>query len=175
MASTLRTPPRFVPTLTTVVEDDAPAEAVAETATATDIPTLYEVAGAPPADAETEGAAPEVPSLSSSSSGSGPGSSSSPSTSHIALTPADMAMTEDRAFLIEEQLLHRVLQRIDLSLEQRLSDVVSSAVQQRLDAMVPALRQEIEEVLRSLVIEALADELPPNTGSARSGKPDTLG
>ncbi|RYF76232.1 MAG: hypothetical protein EOO22_02680 [Comamonadaceae bacterium] len=163
MASNLRTPPRFVPTLTTVVEDDGLSAVDTPAGAATLVAS--EAEGMSPTDANLEDGAPEAPSNASASS----------SSSHIALTPADMAMTEDRAFHIEEQLLHRVLQRIDLSLEQRLSDVVSSAVQQRLDAMVPALRQEIEEVLRSLVIEALADELPPNTGSERSGKLDTLG
>ena len=48
-------------------------------------------------------------------------------------------------------LMHRVLQRVDLSLEARLSDAVSAAVQQQLDAMVPHLAHEIETVLRTLV------------------------
>jgi len=61
--------------------------------------------------------------------------------------------------------VHRVLQRIDLSLEERLSDTVSAAVQQQLDDMIPRLRDEIETVLRELVSEALARELSDNTGS----------
>jgi hypothetical protein len=69
------------------------------------------------------------------------------------------------AFQFEEQLVHRVLQRIDLSLEERLSDTVSAAVQQQLDDMMPRLRDEIEAVLRELVSEALARELSDNTGS----------
>jgi len=40
-----------------------------------------------------------------------------------------------------------------------------AAVQQQLDAMVPRLREEIEAVLRALVIEAMAAELSENTGS----------
>ena len=71
--------------------------------------------------------------------------------------------------------MHRVLQRIDLSLEERLSDAVSAAVQQQLDAMVPHLRNEIEGVLRSLVVEALSKELSDNTGSVPASSPQSVG
>jgi hypothetical protein len=126
MASTLRTPPRFVPTLTTVLDLPAePVAAVAKTAEA-----------APPIDP------PET----------------------VALPPAAQRSEADIVRL-EEQLLHRVLQRVDLSLEERLSDTVAAAVQQQLDAMVPRLREEIEAVLRALVIEAMAAELSENPGS----------
>lgn len=126
MASTLRTPPRFVPTLTTVL--DLPAEPAAEAA--------KPAAPTPPVDPAQA----------------------------VALTPAAQRSEADIVRL-EEQLLHRVLQRVDLSLEERLSDTVSAAVQQQLDAMVPRLREEIEAVLRALVIEAMAAELSENPGS----------
>jgi len=125
MASTLRTPPRFVPTLTTVL--DMPAEP------ASPVP---QAAPAPQPD---------------------PASS-------MALPPAAQ-FSQAEIVSLEEQLLHRVLQRVDLSLEERLSDTVSAAVQHQLDAMVPRLRIEIEAVLRALVIEAMAAELSENTGS----------
>ena len=125
MASTLRTPPRFVPTLTTVL--DIPAE-----------PTSAE-----PIDA----LAPQPDPASA-----------------VALPPAAQ-LTQAEIVSLEEQLLHRVLQRVDLSLEERLSDAVSAAVQQQLDDMVPRLRGEIEAVLRALVIESMAAELSENTGS----------
>ncbi|MDA7417597.1 hypothetical protein PGB34_14640 [Xenophilus arseniciresistens] len=72
---------------------------------------------------------------------------------------------EADAFRIEEELLHRVLQRMDLSLEERLTDAVSLAVQQQLDAMIPRLRQEVEAVLRQLVVEAMAHELSEPPGN----------
>ena len=121
-----RTPPRFVPTLTTVLE--LPAEP------------------APP----SEPAAPPAPAADPAQA--------------VALSPQAM-LSEADAFRLEEQLLHRVLQRIDLSLEERLSDTVSAAVQHQLDAMIPRLRGEIETALRALVSEALARELSDNTGS----------
>ena len=125
MASTLRTPPRFVPTLTTVL--DIPAE-----------PASPEPADAPEPQPDPASA--------------------------VALPPAAQ-LTQAEIVSLEEQLLHRVLQRVDLSLEERLSDAVSAAVQQQLDDMVPRLRGEIEAVLRALVIESMAAELSENTGS----------
>eukprot|EP01036_Dinobryon_divergens_P009472 gene9472-12661_t len=117
MASNLRTPPRFVPTLTTVLE--IPAE-----------PAVPE----PQAAVQATQPDPE---------------------STMALPPAAQ-LSQAEIVSLEEQLLHRVLQRVDLSLEERLSDTVSAAVQHQLDAMVPRLRNEIEAVLRALVIEAMA-------------------
>jgi hypothetical protein len=125
MASNLRTPPRFVPTLTTVLE--VPPE---------------------PAAIEPEAASAIQPDPASA----------------MALPPA-MQLSQAEIVSLEEQLLHRVLQRVDLSLEERLSDTVSAAIQHQLDAMVPRLRNEIEAVLRALVIEAMAAELSENTGS----------
>jgi len=131
MASTLRTPPRFVPTLTTVL--DVPSE---------------------PASPEPQAAPAPQPDPASS----------------MALPPAAQ-FTQAEIVSLEEQLLHRVLQRVDLSLEERLSDTVSAAVQHQLDAMVPRLRNEIEAVLRALVIEAMAAELSENTGSTPPSGP----
>jgi len=92
----------------------------------------------------------------------------------VALTP-EAQLSEAEAFRLEEQLLHRVLQRVDLSLEERVSDAVSAAVQQHLDTMIPGLRREIEAVLRALVSEALARELSDNPGSTPAFGRETLG
>ncbi len=127
-----RTPPRFVPTLTTVLE--VPAES------------------APASPPTPEPALPADPSKA------------------VALGPQAL-LSEADAFRVEEDLLHRVLQRVDLSLEERLSDTVSAAVQQQLDTMIPRLREEIETVLRELVSEALARELSDNTGSTPPFRP----
>ncbi|RZL61107.1 MAG: hypothetical protein EOP81_18210 [Variovorax sp.] len=143
MMSGARTPPRFVPTLTTVLE--MPPEA----------------ATAPPASGDP---APFVPSF--------PPTPPAPVAlaDAVALHPREQ-LSDEAAFRLEEQLLHRVLQRIDLSLEERLSDAVSAAVQEQLDAMVPRLRAEIEGVLRTLVIESLAQELSDSTGSVPASGP----
>lgn len=139
MAGSLRTPPRFVPTLTTVVEEP-PARAA---------PALPEALAAVPTDRPVQPVA------------------------QAALLP--LAQTDWDAFHLEEQLLHRVMQRIDLSLEERLTDTVSAAVQQQLDSMLPQLRAEIEQVLRAVVVEALAQELSEDAGSAPAPGPLTFG
>jgi hypothetical protein len=132
MASNLLTPPRFVPTLTAVLE--LPSELSTG--------TPDEVGKPDPTKTALPVSSPDV---------------------NVALRPAEF--TDDYAFKLDEQLLHRVLQRVDLKLEERLSDAVSVAVQQQLDAMVPRLREEIESVLRALVVESLSQELSENTGS----------
>ena len=136
---TQRTPPRFVPTLTTVLELPPEAgRAVEEPGPAEPAPAVIEPSQA------------------------------------VALTP-QAQLSEAEAFRLEEHLLHRVLQRVDLSLEERVSDAVSAAVQQHLDRMIPGLRAEIEAVLRALVSEALARELSENTGSTPAFGPQSLG
>jgi hypothetical protein len=161
MTSSTRTPPRFVPTLTTVVE----------------------IAPEPPIE---DAAAPVE---------SAPFDSNAPSLEggnmiddlHFAPIPRPRApvnppdgakavqISEEDAFRLEEQLLHRVLQRVDFSLEERLTDTVSVAVQRQLDSMMPLLRTEIETVLRSLVVEALAQELSETPTSKPPFTPPSLG
>ncbi|MDM0013361.1 hypothetical protein QTH87_13035 [Variovorax sp. J22P168] len=135
-----RTPPRFVPTLTTVLE-----------------PTVLQQPPAEPAHA----AADPPPVVTEPSQA-------------VALSP-EAQLSEAESFRLEEQLLHRVLQRVDLSLEERVSDAVGAAVQLHLDTMIPALRAEIEGVLRALVSEALARELTDNPGSTPAFRPQSLG
>ena len=163
--NTPRVPPRFVPTLTTVLEPLmplVPSEPVtpgeqAETVAAPDVP-----APVPPAEPPLpQVVAPAVPAV--------------PDLRHaIALDPATR-FSELERFALEEQLLHRVMQRVDLQLEERLSDVVAAAVQTQLDLMVPRLRNEIEDVLRSLVTESLAQELQEKPGSNPPGNGHPLG
>ena len=161
MNSGPRTPPRFVPTLTTVVDISAPRpEPTSEASSA-------RVEATSPANS-AESSPTEAPSLSMPAP-------DAPDAPELPAPPAFSALTDADAFRIEEELLHRVLQRVDLSLEERLTEAVSAAVQQQLDAMVPRLRSEIETVLRSLVVEALARELSENTGSAPGSGAPALG
>lgn len=163
MASPGRTPPRFVPTLTTVVDVQPPP-------------------AAPP---------PPPPPTTTTTTAQSAGESSAPDAGNMiddlhfapAVQPpampnsaaAAMKVSEEDAFRLEEQLLHRVLQRVDLSLEERLTDTVSIAVQRQLDLMMPLLRSEIETVLRALVVEALAQELSETPVSAPPFGPPSLG
>jgi len=151
--STQRTPPRFVPTLTTVFDPSQEAPLVSPPLTApSDTPSD------PPSDTPSAMLSPAVTEASQA----------------VALNPA-ARLSEAEAFRLEEQLLHRVLQRVDLSLEERVSDAVSAAVQHHLDTMIPGLRREIEAVLRALVSESLAHELLENPGSTPTFGPQSLG
>jgi hypothetical protein len=65
---------------------------------------------------------------------------------------------------LEDQIIHRVMQRIDLSLERRLTEAVAAMVLQQTQALVPRLREEIEFVVRQSVSDAVADELATRHG-----------
>ena len=141
MAGPQRTPPRFVPTLTAIV--DFPVSAQVELHDLTTVNGLQ----APPVE-PVVGLPHEEP-------------SSDP--------------VAKQTFQPEEQLVHRVMQQVDLTLEQRLGDAVSVAVRQQFDVMLPRLREEIEQVVRLAIVDALARELPGNTGSVPSQTHRSLG
>lgn len=61
---------------------------------------------------------------------------------------------------LEDQVLHRVMQRVDLVLEQRLREAVSQLILTHTQALGPRLREEIELVVRESVSQAIAQELP---------------
>jgi hypothetical protein len=175
--NTPRVPPRFVPTLTTVLEPLmplVPSEPVTPTTSVTPVrveSAAEPVAGVSPASAES----PPPPLLVTPTVPEQPATPAASDLRHgIALDPATR-FSEMERFALEEQLLHRVLQRVDLQLEERLSDVVAAAVQAQLDLMVPRLRNEIEDVLRTLVTESLAQELQEKPGSNPPGNGHPLG
>ncbi len=112
MNTTPRTPPRFVPTLTEVVQP--PME----------IPVL--VLG------DTVEPAPD--------------------------TVAGVSQRQSSVEL-EEAMVHRVMQRVDVSLEHHLREAIALVVQEQTRSLVPRLREEVETVVRQSVYEAVADEL----------------
>ena len=65
---------------------------------------------------------------------------------------------------LENQLVHRVLQRLDLILERRLREAVGQLVLEHTETLAPQLRVEIESVVRQSVSQAVAQEvasIPP--------------
>ena len=109
-----KTPPRFVPTLTEVVQPP---------------PGFF-------------GIAPELDMLSSQ---------------HDPVQATARVLLE--AGVLEEQIVHRVMQRVDVSLDHRLREAIAAVVQEQTRLVVPRLREEIESVVRQSVYEAVADEL----------------
>jgi hypothetical protein len=58
----------------------------------------------------------------------------------------------------EEQLVLRVMQRVDLALERRLREAIAAAVLEQTRSMAPVLRSEIEAAVRQTVAQAFAEE-----------------
>jgi hypothetical protein len=59
----------------------------------------------------------------------------------------------------QEQLVQRVMQRVDMSLERRLREAIAATVLEQTRALGPILREEIEIVVREAVAQAFADEI----------------
>ena len=77
------------------------------------------------------------------------------------LPPAksDDGIQQDAVHL-EDRILHRVMQRVDLVLERRLREAVARVILSQTQALGPRLREEIELVVRESVSQAVAQELP---------------
>lgn len=105
--ATSRQPPRYVPTLTDVVQ----------------------VSGRPAPGAGSEAGATAAP------------------------------MDSQALQALQEQVIHRVMQRVDLSLERRLREAVATLVLEQTRNLGPLLRDEIEAVVRKSVSDAVAQEL----------------
>lgn len=69
---------------------------------------------------------------------------------------------------LEDQLVQRVLQRVDLMLERRLREAIGAVVLEQTRALGPALREQIESVVRQAVTQALAEEI---ASQQETGKP----
>lgn len=72
--------------------------------------------------------------------------------SGAAARPGDAGITQD-------QLVQRVMQRVDMSLERRLREAIAATVLEQTRALGPILREEIELVVREAVSQAFADEM----------------
>ena len=59
----------------------------------------------------------------------------------------------------QEQLVHRILQRVDRSLDRRLGEAIGSVVLEQTRSLGPLVRSEIETMVRLTVAQAVADEL----------------
>lgn len=62
---------------------------------------------------------------------------------------------------LEEALVHRVLQRIDLTLERELREAVGKVIVEHIETLMPRLRAEIEAAVRRSTEEALSPEISP--------------
>jgi hypothetical protein len=86
--------------------------------------------------------------------------------SHNAPPPAEPAPPA-AAGLSQEQLVERLMRRVDLTLERRLREAIAAIVIEQTRSLAPLLRDEIESVVRQAVADAFEDELPPDRRTPR--------
>ncbi len=74
----------------------------------------------------------------------------------VAGQPASAALDHQH---LQEQMVHRVMQRVDLTLDRLLRETVGRLVLEHTQALAPSLRDEIEIVVRQSVNNAFEQEL----------------
>ena len=72
--------------------------------------------------------------------------------------PAPLAPTPAPG-ISQEQLAQRVLQRVDLVLDRRVREAIAAVVIEQTNLLAPLLRDRLEQVVREVVAEAVADEM----------------
>jgi hypothetical protein len=98
----------------------------------------------------------------------GPPAAGSPAAEPPSVSEAMDGLWEAQAQKItEEYLVHRLMQRVDLVLDQRLRDAIATVVQEQTRSIVVRLREEVESVVRQAVYEAVADELAHQARTTR--------
>lgn len=80
-----------------------------------------------------------------------------PSTVQANLQAEPPSTGVDRAAM-EEELVERVLRRVDLTLERQLREALGQLILEHTEAFAPQLRQEIERVVRQSVSQAFVQE-----------------
>lgn len=60
--------------------------------------------------------------------------------------------------LAEDQLVNRLMQRVDQVLDQRLNEIISQVLQEETQSMVARLREEVETAVRQVVCDAIEGE-----------------
>lgn len=155
---TPRVPPRFVPTLTEVVKDSSVVgtEQVVPAKTSEHGSAPISSAALPSKAqrlAPSVATAPQPDTRAPSGIGIGPRAQVAPAATHSEV--ARPILSKD----FEELLVHRVMQRVDVSLDIRLRGAIAAVVEEQTRSIVPRLREEIEAVVRQAVYEAVADEL----------------
>ncbi|MBC5783540.1 hypothetical protein H8N03_11345 [Ramlibacter sp. USB13] len=68
-----------------------------------------------------------------------------------------------------DQLAERVLRRVDLVLERRLREEIATVVLEQTSALAPLLRERVEDLVREIVSQAVAEEMQSRQRSGGSG------
>jgi hypothetical protein len=81
-----------------------------------------------------------------------------PTLTEVVGTAGEAKLAESEG-ISREQIIQRVMQRIDLTLERRLREAIAATVLEQTRSLVPMLREEIESVVRETVAQAFEQEL----------------
>jgi hypothetical protein len=81
-----------------------------------------------------------------------------PTLTEVVGTAGESKLSES-AGISQEQIIQRVMQRIDLTLERRLREAIAATVLEQTRSLAPMLREEIESVVRETVSQAFEQEL----------------
>lgn len=160
MPDSVRQPPRFVPTLTEVVQ----------------APTLEPALATVPVDAASKTRLPGQGVLSALAAALTPRvttpvpAARSPSVGAAPAAPTAASASAD-SLALQNAVLRRVMPRIDNLLAQRLAPAVTELLEQQWRALGNSLRLEIDFVVRAAVAEALADALQTAPASAHAARP----
>lgn len=190
MAQPPRTPPRFVPTLTEVVRtpDAVPASGApagprtparttvmssplppaARPAASGPLPPMQGAAVRPPLP-NAQAQPPVVTTPRPAAGAAVPAASGVPANKLPSPPPQVPAAGRPLPHGFEEYMVHRVMQRVDVVLDQRLREAIATVVQEQTRSVLPRLREEIESVVRHAVYEAVADELASGAPGAPKG------
>lgn len=77
---------------------------------------------------------------------------------------SEPAGAAEAAALAQEEVVRRVLQRVEAMLEHRLRERIAAVVSEQTQALAPVLRDEIGAFLRQAVAEALEQEFGGGPG-----------
>jgi hypothetical protein len=93
-----------------------------------------------------------------------------PTLTHVVTPPAEPLPELARgeaAGPTREQVVERVMRRVDVTLERRLREAIGAVVIEQTRSLGPLLRDEIEAVVRQAVAEAFQDELQGEPKASR--------
>lgn len=81
-----------------------------------------------------------------------------------AQVPAASPTTAGGTALDEEALMQRVLQRLELTLDEQVRQVVAAVLDEQMKELAPRIRQRVDAAVRKAVTQAVAGELklPPS-------------
>lgn len=61
----------------------------------------------------------------------------------------------------QEQLVQRVLQRVELVLDRRVRETIATAILEQTNQLMPLVHERLEALVRQLVADAIAEETGP--------------